>query len=165
VKIKIPLVFITGLIMGVSAAAAQAFFSVQPPVAFGICMLGHPAIMTKWLLNNIFETGLAITPIFVSFPTLLVVGVLIGSYAAAYQNKELSWRPGPVRNRYMAAMFGFLVVNFGLLWGACPIRTGLLIAYGQVIAVIALFSIAVGVILACLYIRSRVKKETFKCTG
>ncbi len=157
--------FITGLIIGVSAAAVQAFFQVQPPVAFGVCLLGHPSVMVKWLMNNIFGMNLSITPAFVVFPSLLVVGVIIGSYVAAYTNKELGWRPGPVTNRYMAVMFGFLVANFGLLWGACPIRTGLLVAYGDVMAVIALFSIAVGVILACWYVRSRVRKETFRCSG
>lgn len=161
-KIKFWLTFITGLIMGVSAAAVQAYFQVQPPAAYGICLLGHPSILTKWLMNNVLGTDLAITAVFVVFPSLLVIGVFIGSYVAAYRNKELGWRPGPVRNRYMAVMFGFLVVNFGLLWGACPIRTGLLVSYGRVMAVIALVSIAVGVILACLYIRSRVKKETLR---
>ena len=161
-KIKLRLIFITGFIMGVSAAAVQAYFQVQPPVAYGICLLGHPTILTKWLMNNVLGTDLSVTAAFVVFPSLLVIGVFIGSYVAGYRNKELEWRPGPVRNKYMAVMFGFLVVNFGLLWGACPIRTGLLVSYGSVMAVIALFSIAVGVILACLYIRSRVKKETFR---
>lgn len=161
-KIKFWLILITGFIIGVSAAALQAYFQVKPPVAYGICLLGHPSIITKWLMNNILGTDLPITAVFVAFPSLLAVGVIIGSYLAAYRSKELKWRPGPVRNKYMSVLFGFLVVNFGLLWGACPIRTGLLVSYGNVMAIIAFFSIAVGIVLACLYVRSRTKKETFR---
>jgi hypothetical protein len=155
-------IFITGIVMGVLAAAAQAFFEVQPPVAFGICLLGHPSIMTKWLMNNVLGTDFTITAVFVAFPTLLVFGLFIGSYVAAYRNKEQEWRPGPVRNKYMAVTFGFLVASFGMLWGACPIRTGLLLSYGSIMAVIALASIVVGVILACMYVRLRVRKESFQ---
>jgi hypothetical protein len=57
-------------------------------------------------------------------------------------------------------MYGFLVVNLGLLWGACPIRTALLVSYGSVLAVIALASIVVGVMIAIAYVRLRVKKGT-----
>ena len=153
---------ITGLIMGVAAAAAQAFFKVQPPEAYGICLLGHPSDLTTGITNNLLGTNWPVHEAFIVFPSLLVIGVFIGSYITAYRNKELGWRPGPVRKKFSAFMFGFLVVNFGLLWGACPIRTALLTSYGNVMAVIALFSIAVGVILACLYIRLRVKKGTFR---
>lgn len=161
-KIMFRSTFIAGLIMGILAAAAQAYFQVQPPVAYGICLLGHPSTLVKWLMNVFPGTNLPITAPFLAFPSLLVIGVFIGSFISAYRNKELGWRPGPVRNKYTAVMLGFLVVNFGLLWGSCPIRTGLLISYGYVMAVIALFSIAVGVILACLYVRLRVKREAFR---
>lgn len=163
-KPKAWLIFFTGLVMGVSAAALQAFFQVQPPEAYGICLLGHPSTIVKSLLNHITNLHLPLPEIFVAFPSLLVVGIVIGSYLAAYRSKELQWKPGPVQNKYLAFLFGFLVVNFGLLWGACPIRTGLLISYGNIMAVVALFSLAAGVVLACVYVRSKTKRENFRCS-
>ena len=156
------LVFITGLIMGVSAAAAQAFFQVRPPEAYGICLLGHPRDLTTWITNNFLGINWPITEAFVVFPVLTVIGVFIGSYIAANRNKEFKLRPGPIRKKFYAFMFGFLVVNFGLLWGSCPIRTGLLASYGNVMAVIALASIAIGVLLALAYVRLKVKKEKLR---
>jgi hypothetical protein len=151
----------TGIVMGVLAAAAQAFFRVQPPVADGISFLGHPAYLLKWLLDNIigsksslsfFGSGWAVAREFVVYPCLTVLGVLIGSFVASNRNKEFRLRPGPVRKNFLAFSFGFLVVNFGLLWGACPIRTALLVSYGSVLGVIALASIVGGVLIACVYI-------------
>lgn len=161
-KTKIWLLFITGFMIGILAATAQAFFRIQPPVAYGICLLGHPSGLTKWFTNNIFGTDLSTTEVFAVYPSLLVVGIFIGSIVAAYRNKELGLRPGPVDNKFIAVLFGFLVANFGLLWGSCPIRTGLLISYGSIMALIALISIAIGIILACKYVRFRVKREKYK---
>jgi hypothetical protein len=149
---------VTGLVMGLSAAAAQAFFKVQPPVADGISFLGHPTYLLKWLMNNMLGTDWYISKAFVVFPALTVVGVIIGSFTAAYRNKELKLRPGPVKQRFLAVIYGFMVINFGLLWGSCPIRTALLVSYGSALAVIALASIVMGVILACVYLRLRAKK-------
>ena len=53
-KLGFNLVFITGLIMGVSAAAAQADFEVQPPEAYGIGLLGHPRDLVSLVSNNLF---------------------------------------------------------------------------------------------------------------
>ena len=147
----------TGLVMGISAAAVQAFFQVGPPVAYGICLLGHPRDLTNWLVNHIANTDLSVISTFAIYPTLLALGVLIGAFIAAYRNGEAQLKSGPVRKKFYAFMFGFLVVNFGLLWGSCPIRTGLLAAYGNIIAVMVLLSIVMGVVLACIYVRWRVK--------
>jgi uncharacterized membrane protein YiaA len=161
-KLGFNLVFITGLTMGISAAAAQAYFRVLPPVAYGICLFGHPRDLTSSIINNLFGTNWTIHGAFIIFPSLLVIGVLIGSILSAYRNKEFEIRPGPIRKKFPAFMFGFLVVNFGLLWGACPIRTALLASYGYVMAVIVIASIIAGVLLAIMYIRIRVRKESFK---
>lgn len=155
------LVLITGIVMGVLAAAAEAFFQVQPPEAYGICFIGHPKELTTWIADNLFGTDWG-HGTFAVFPTLLVVGAFAGAFTAANRNKELKLRPGPVSNKYMAVLFGFLVANLGLLWGACPIRTVLLVSYGDITAAVALVSIVVGVILAVVYVRFRVSKETFR---
>ncbi|MBU04959.1 MAG: cytochrome C [Dehalococcoidales bacterium] len=151
-------VLVIGLIMGVAASAAQAFFQVIPPVADGISFLGHPRGLLNWIVNNLFGTDLAITKAFIVYPPLTVIGVFIGSFVAAARNKELRLRPGPVRKKVSAGILGFLVANFGLLWGACPIRTALLVSYGSVLATIALASIVIGVILAGAYMQSSAKR-------
>ncbi len=146
---------ITGLVIGISAAAVQAFFGLYPPEAFGICLTCHPAVLVKWLMNNFWGTNLSISQAFVLFPSLLAVGVLIGSHASARKHNELAWRLIPARKRYMAVLFGFLIANFGLMAGADLIRTGLLVSYGSVAAVILLASMIVGAILASIYLRRR----------
>lgn len=162
VRININLVFITGLVMGILAAAVQAFFEVRPPEANGICLIGHPRDFVNLTTNNIFGTGWPINESFIVFPALTVFGVLIGSFISAYRGNELRLQSGPVRKRFAAVMFGFMVANFGLLWGACPIRTVLLASYGNLIAVMVLASIAVGVLLAVIFIKFRTRKETFR---
>jgi len=146
---------ITGLVIGVSAAAGQAFFKIQPPVAYAVCMICHPAVMVKWGMNTFFGTDLTISRAFILFPSLLVVGIVIGAFAAADRSREVAWRPAPARKKYMAILFGFLVAVFGLLVGSCPIRIGLLVSYGSVTAVIILVSIVIGVGLAAAYLRLR----------
>lgn len=151
-------VFIVGIIMGLSAAAIQAYFEVQPPVAYGIAFIGHPNNLLTWTTNEFLGTNFPVREAFVILPPLTVIGVFLGSGIAAARSKELRLRPGPVRSRFSAVIFGFLVINLGLLWGSCPIRTGLLVGYGSVLAVIALASIAIGVILATVYLRSRARR-------
>tara|TARA_B100000315_G_C14287068_1_gene455719 strand:+ start:107 stop:601 length:495 start_codon:yes stop_codon:yes gene_type:complete len=151
-------VLIVGLIMGIAAAALQAFFQAQPPVAYGISFFGHPKDLLTWITNNLLGTDWPISRAFIVFPALTVIGVFIGSFIAANRSKELKLRSGPVTKKFFAFMYGFLVVNLGLLWGACPIRTALLVSYGSVLAVIALASIVVGVVIAIAYVRLRVKK-------
>ena len=148
----------TGLLIGVLAAAIQAFFEVRQPVADGICFVGHPADLLNLTINNLLGTKWATSRSFVVYPALTAVGVLAGSFIAAYKNGEARLRPGPVRNRFLAFTFGFMVVNFALLWGACPIRTSLLVSYGSILAATALASIVAGVLLASIFIRLRAKK-------
>lgn len=151
-------VFVIGIIMGLGAALIQAYFKVQPPEAYGISFIGHPNDLFTWLSNKLVGTDWPIRDVFLVYPALTVVGVIIGSMAAASRNKELRLQPGPIRKKFLAVIFGFLIANFGLLWGSCPIRTALLIGYGSGIAVIAMLSIVAGVMLAIFYIRLRARR-------
>ena len=153
IKRLVMLPVFTGLVMGVVAAAAQAFMHVQPPAAYGICFLGHPRDLVNWAVDHLFNTHWPVINLFSDYPTFLVLGVLLGSLTAAYRNNELIFRSGPIRKKTLAFVIGFLVVNFGLLWGSCPIRTTLLVAYGNLMAVVAILSIAFGVVVACIFIR------------
>jgi hypothetical protein len=151
-------VFVIGVIMGLGAAAIQAYFEVQPPVAYGISFIGHPNDLFAWLTNKFAGTNWPVRDVFIIFPALTVLGVVIGSMAAASRNRELRLQPGPVRKKFLAVIFGFLIANLGLLWGSCPIRTALLVGYGSGIALLALLSIAAGVMLAVIYIRIKAKR-------
>jgi hypothetical protein len=146
-------VFAVGAVMGLAAAAIQAYFKVQPE-ANGISFIGHPAYLLDWVTNKLGTAW----PVLQYVP-LTVVGVLLGSLVAASRNKELRAQAGPVRQKFAAVIFGFLVANLGLLLGSCDMRTGLLVAYGSVLAVIALASIAAGIFLAVIYSRFRARKE------
>jgi hypothetical protein len=159
-KSNLPL--LTGLTIGLVAAAAQAFFQVQPPEANGICLIGHPRDLVNYTSNSLTGTTWPINEGFIKYPALTAIGVVGGAFIAAYRSNELQLKPGPVKKRFSAFMFGFLLVNFGLLWGACPIRTSLLVSYGNMLALVVLVSIAVGVLLALLFVRLRVRKKTFK---
>lgn len=158
IRITVNPVFATGLVMGLLAAAAQAFFKVLPPEANGICIIGHPRDLVSYLSNNLLGTNWPANESFITYPALTVIGIALGSFVSAYIHKEVAFRPGPVNKRFAAFMFGFLVANFGLLWGACPIRTGLLISYGNVVAVAVMASIAFGVLLAIAYLKWRVRR-------
>ena len=143
--------------MGLLAAAVQAYFQVQPPVAYGIAFIGHPNNMFSWIINHVPWLNFPVREAFLLYPPLTVLGVFIGSSIAATRSKELRLRPGPVRSRFSAIILGFLVINFGLLFD-CPIRTALLVGYGSVVGVIALISIAIGVVTATYYLRSRARR-------
>lgn len=154
-RIKLWLAGITGLVIGVSAAASQAFFKVQPPVAYGYCMVCHPGTMVAWAMNNYLGTEFPISPAFALFPSVLAVGVVIGAVVAANKNKEMGWATSPVKKRYMAVLFGFLIANFALIAAGCPLRFGLLVSYGSVSGAILLVSLIVGIGLASIYLRLR----------
>jgi len=149
---------LTGIAMGVLAAIAQGFFNVQPPVGDGVCAVSHPANLVNWLSNTVFNTEFTIHGIFVGIPVLTPIGFIVGATIAALKNKELRFRKGPVRDNIFAFILGFIIINFGLLWGSCPIRTAILSSYGMVFAMIILASIVLGVIVSCEYIKWKVRR-------
>lgn len=165
-KIKMPkfklaaqYALITGLVMGILAAVGQGFFGVQPPVAEVICLISLPAKLVNWVSNTLFATEFTISGVFATTPALLPVGVIIGSVVAAVLHREFRFRRGPVRDAVFAFMLGFLVINFGLLWGSCPIRTTILASYGMIFAMVIVVVIAVGCISAAQYIRWRARRQ------
>jgi hypothetical protein len=159
---------ITGITMGLLAAAVQGYFGLQPPAGDGICGISHPANLVNWLVNGITGwiarffhgtgTNFTIHSIFVTVPVLTSVGFIIGSFIAAMKNKEFKLRRGPVRDNVLAFILGFLIINFGLLWGSCPIRTAVLASYGMFFAILMLGMIVLGVVVACLYIKWKVRR-------
>lgn len=153
------LALITGLVMGILAAVAQGYWGIQPPNAEGVCFVSHPSNLINWISNTLFATEFTVHDVFVAVPVLTPVGAILGSWIAAATHKEFKLRRGPVRDNFWAFILGFLVINFGLLWGSCPIRTGLLASYGMVFAWLVLVAIVLGVIASCEYIKWRTKRE------
>ena len=149
---------VIGIAMGALAAALQAVFQMQPPVANGISFIGHPRELLNWVVDRVFDADWPVTQAFAVVPPMTIIGVVIGSFVAANRNNEFRLREGPVRKKLLAAIFGFLVANFGLLWGACDMRTALLVSYGSVLAIVALASIGAGVWLAAMYMQHSAKK-------
>jgi len=156
IKLSSYKVMAVGLVMGLSAAAVQAYLKVRPE-ANGISFIGHPSDLLNWGLNKL-GTSFPVREEFLIYPALTVVGVLIGSLAAASRHKELRIQPGPVRKKFAAVILGFLIANFGLLLGSCPIRAALLVSYGSLLAGVGLAAIAGGILLAILYSRLKAKK-------
>jgi len=163
-KLSDNMALIAGLTMGVLAAVLQGFFDLQPPSAAGICGISHPANLVNWLANNnpvpVFrpDPPFTIHSIFVTVPVLTSAGFIIGGFIAAVRNKEFKFRPGPVRDNILAFILGFIIINFGLLWGSCPIRTTILAAYGMPFAFLVLGCIVLGVVAACEYIKWKVRR-------
>ena len=157
-KLSGNMALITGITMRLLAAAVQGYFVLQPPAGDGICGISHPANLVNWLVNSIFGTKFTIHTIFVTVPVMTSVGFVIGSFIAAVKNKEFKLRRGPVRDNVLAFILGFLIINFGLLWGSCPIRTAILASYGMVFAILMLGMIVLGVFAACLYIKWKVRR-------
>ncbi len=63
-----------------------------------------------------------------------------------------------MRDNILAFILGFLIINFGLLWGSCPIRTAILSAYGMLFAMLIMGCIVLGVVAACEYIKWKVRR-------
>ena len=152
---KLWLAAIAGVVIGVTAAASQAFFKVQPPVAYGYCMVCHPATMVAWAMNTYLKTKVPISQAFVVFPSLLAVGVVLGAYVAANANGEIGWRRAPGRKKYMSLLFGFLIANLALITAGCPVRLGLLVSYGSLSGIVLVISLILGIGLACVYFKYR----------
>jgi hypothetical protein len=142
---------VAGVILGLGAAVLQAFFSVIPPVAYGVCMVCHPKDLVNWIAFQVFgiEWGYSIAS--VQYPLLTVVGIVIGATVAAWKHSELRFRPCRRPLRYFFG--GFLAINFGLLVASCPIRLILLSAYGDVISLMEWAVFACGAIGATVALR------------
>lgn len=151
---------ITGAIVGFLAAAAQAFFHVIPPPAYGICIACHMRDLVNWVTTHIYpiyglEAGGALmipgAPVSYRFPVLTILGVLIGAHIAARVHREFRWKTMRVawQKPQVEFFWGLLVMVSALTLGGCPIRTALKTAYLDITALIGLVMIFVGVVIGC----------------
>ncbi len=132
-----------GVVLGFGAALVQAYFKVIPPSAYGICMVCHPKDLVNWIANHLLNIDWNVSIASTIWPVMTVVGLVLGSMAAAYRNGELRLRPA--RQPLFNFINGFLMINFGLLLGSCPIRVVLLSAYGNLVGATAWLCVVIGV--------------------
>ncbi len=112
--------FRAGLVLGVGAALVQAYFKVIPPLAYGVCMVCHPRDLFNWGADHLFNLNWHYSVASTNWPLLTVPGVLAGALVASAQHGELRLRPA--RQSWFFFLNGFLMMNFGLILGSCPIR-------------------------------------------
>ncbi|AEK20559.1 cytochrome c [Methanococcus maripaludis] len=136
----------TGLIAGFSAILLEVIFKVSPPPAYGLCVACHTRDLVNWIVNNAAGTALGMAPVSKFFPVLTVVGLFIGALIGAIIHKDFKIRK--THNLVTGLIIGFLVMNFALLMGGCPIRMGLRTAYGDLFGLIGILGIVAGVIVA-----------------
>ena len=140
-----------GIVAGVLAVVAGAFFEVRPPEAYGICMACHGRDLVNWTINVLAHTHLEVAPASLVYPVLTTVGVLLGALLAAVVSREFRWRSP--ENRLKTFIYGILVMNFALLAGGCSIRLLLRASAGEALGVIGFAGMVAGVILGTLWLR------------
>ena len=59
-----------GIVAGLLAVIAGAFFEVRPPEAYGVCMACHGRDLVNWTINAVAGTDLAVAPASLVFPLL-----------------------------------------------------------------------------------------------
>ncbi len=134
----------TGIVAGLLAVIAGAFFDVRPPEVYGVCMACHARDLVDWTINLAAGTHLTVAPASSVFPVLTPVGVLLGAMIAARTGGEFRWRipENPVKT----FAYGVLVMNAALLAGGCSIRLLLRTAAGETLGVIGFAGLIAGVV-------------------
>lgn len=149
--------FWAGLVMGLGAALIQAYFEIIPPPAYGICMVCHPKDLLNWISDHLLGTSWGNVTVSVAWPVMTVVGIVLGAYVAARRSGE--FRLEPAREPIFHFITGFLVINFGLILGSCPIRIIIVSSYGSLIAIVGYSCMIVGVILGSAWLRRRARRQ------
>lgn len=143
--------FRAGMVLGVGAALVQAYFKVIPPVAYGVCMVCHPRDFFNWTADHLLGFDWHYTIASTNWPLLTVIGVVLGAIAASAQHGELKLRPA--RQSWSFFLNGFLMMNFGLILGSCPIRIVILSAYGDWTGIIGWSCVVIGVVATSALLR------------
>lgn len=147
-----------GAIIGFLAASLQKIAAMTKPPAYGFCMACHARDLINSIINPIVGTDLGIASIVNTIPTLTVIGILLGAFAAAIIFKEFHISKVDSKISYLKMfILGILVMNFALILSACPIRTSLRVAHGDILAIVGLICIGVGAILGTIVLERRVE--------
>ena len=150
--------WLAGAIIGFLAASLQQLANMTKPPAYGFCMACHVRDMINSVINPIAGTNLGIAGIVTSIPTLTIIGILLGSFVAALVFKEFKVIKAKFNISYIKMfILGLLVMNFALILSACPIRSSLRVAHGDIIALVGLVCIGIGAILGTIVLVRKVE--------
>ncbi|MDD3792057.1 MAG: YeeE/YedE thiosulfate transporter family protein [Candidatus Bathyarchaeota archaeon] len=155
---NLPLIVFAGLITGALAAIVQLFFNVYPPYAYGLCVACHARDLINWLVNVGTGLNLSVAGVSVVVPVLTVIGIVLGAFIGSKQTREFRFKT--TKNPLTMFILGFLVMISALILGACPLRTILRIAYGDIIAIIGFVCIVVGVLVSVQLLKWNTKRNT-----
>jgi hypothetical protein len=143
----------TGIVAGLLAVIAGAFFEVRPPEAYGVCMACHGRDLVNWTINEVAGTHLTVAPASLVFPLLTTIGVFLGALIGARTSGEFRWwSPDSSLKTFL---YGILVMNFALLAGGCSIRLLLRTAAGEALGMMGFVGMVAGVILGTFWLRWR----------
>ncbi len=139
---------ILGIIIGVMAAVLQGLtISAGGPEAYGFCALCHTRDLVNGFVNLGLGTNLGLAAVSKAavLPVLTMIGVLVGGFIAARMTGEYRIKKAPVKDIVIYFIGGVLLMQFGLLFGACPYRAALRLAYGDMIALVGIVGIIIGI--------------------
>lgn len=142
---------VLGVIIGFLAAIVQALtISAGGPEAYGFCALCHTRDLVNGILNIVLGTSFGLAPVSKAaiLPVLTMIGVLIGGVIAAKMSREFRIKHAQIKDILIYFIGGVLLMQFGLLFGACPYRAALRLGYGDVVALFGIIGIVAGVWLA-----------------
>lgn len=142
-----------GVVSGILAVAAGAFFNVRPPEAYGICMACHGRDLVDWIVNRMAGTHLEVADASLVFPALTTVGALIGALLAAKSSREFRWRMPD--NPIKTFVYGFLVMQCALVAGGCSIRLLLRTAAADTLGLMGFGGMMAGVVIGTFWLRWR----------
>ncbi|MDP2662197.1 MAG: YeeE/YedE thiosulfate transporter family protein [Dehalococcoidia bacterium] len=132
-----------GVVLGVLAMSLEAYFTVSPPSAYGVCIACHGRDAINFVVNRFAGTSLPVSEASVVFPLLTVVGVTAGAALGAIGHGEFRWRfPAHSASNFV---WGFLVMNFALLAAGCSIRLLLRAAHGDPLGLLSFLAMAAGI--------------------
>jgi hypothetical protein len=133
-----------GIVAGLLAVTVQVFFGVRPPPAYGICVACHARDVVNWTTNHLLGTNWEVAPVSVITPVLTTIGLLVGASLAARRNRE--YRPVALGQHWRSLVLGALAITGALIAAGCPTRLVLLSAYGDILGLIAVVSVAIGIV-------------------
>ena len=139
-----------GIVVAVVAAAAGQW-AINPPAAYGLCSACHGRDLENWIINNVEGKHLFVTAAGSHWPLFTVVGVVLGSMAAARRNGEL--KSIDIGGNLHQFILGGVVMCAALFVGGCPTRIIIRTGYGDVAAALTLGGIAAGIVTATLSMR------------
>jgi len=139
-----------GIVVAVVAAVAGQW-AINPPAAYGLCSACHGRDLENWIINEVYGKQLFVTAAGSNWPLFTVVGVVLGSMAAARRNGEL--KSIDIGGNLHQFVLGGVVMCAALFVGGCPTRIIIRTGYGDVAAALTLGGIAAGIVAATLSMR------------